>query len=372
MPGNAAALEKLRSVSARRMLNPANFMNQKSPCKVALIGVGQAAKSADSKDGCKIGYQHAKNLADYDRAKMVAGVDIHEENLRAWQSAFGIENGFLDYEKMLEEVRPDIVCIATYVGLHYPMIEQAARAGVPAILCEKPFLNSPAEIVRLRKLIEETGIKIVVNHMRRYQPIFGEIRKKFSEESIGALELMSAGINGWDLSEWGAHWLDVFRFLNHDAPVEWVFGQTRTRTLRAFGHAMEEHAVAYFQFANGCKAIVDGGSQIGGAIMAIQGSKGLIRIVNEGSAEIFTASGREVLNCSSYGPELWLGPWNALIDWMEGGAEPELGATNQLLTSELNLAAYVSALAGDRVDLPLDSDLAVWPVDAIADKGGVG
>jgi hypothetical protein len=53
---------------------------------------------------------------------------------------------------------------------------------------------------------------------------------------------------------------------------------------------------------------------------------------------------------------------------MEGGPEPDLGASNQLLTSELNLALYVSALTGDRVDFPLASDLDVWPVDAIARK----
>jgi len=56
-----------------------------------------------------------------------------------------------------------------------------------------------------------------------------------------------------------------------------------------------------------------------------------------------------------------------LLDWIEGADEPDLGATNQLLTSELNHAAYVSALRGDRVDLPLVCNLDRWPVDLLAE-----
>jgi len=339
----------------------------KEPYKIALVGVGKAEKS-EGKDGCKIGYQHAINLADFPRARLVAGVDIHPGNLSAWQQEFGIAQGYLDYDKMLRDLQPDAVCIATYVGTHFPLIEKAARAGVRGILCEKPFLNSPAELKKLRELIAETGVRIVVNHMRRYQPLFQQVRQMIAEGRIGAPELMSAGIAGWDLSEWGAHWLDIFRFFNDDLPVEWVFGQTRTRDLHSFGHHMEDHAVAYFQFANGCKGLLEGGAKLGEACMTISGSEGTLRIVNEGHAILQGKSGWEEITTGTYGPGVWLGPWNALFDWMEGGAEPALGATNQLLTSELNLAAYVSALIGDRVDLPLVSELNLWPVDALATK----
>ena len=337
----------------------------KSKYQIALVGVGKAEKSGGM-DGCKIGYQHAINLANDDRAQLVCGVDIHAANLAAWQKHFAIPQGYLDYETMLQELQPDAVCISTYVGSHYPLIEKAARAGVRGILCEKPFLNSPVELNKLRALIAETGVRIVVNHMRRYQPVFVKAREWIEAGRIGQVELMSAGINSWDLSEWGAHWLDMYRYLNQDVPVEWVFGQTRTRQKHSFGHFMEEHGVAYFQFANGCNGLLDGGKKIGAATMTVTGSEGSLRIVNEEKIILQTAKGGEEFQAESYGREVWLGPWNALFDWMEGGAEPELGATNQLLTSELNLAAYVSAILGDRVDLPLRSTIDCWPVDCLA------
>jgi predicted dehydrogenase len=211
-------------------------------------------------------------------------------------------------------------------------------------------------------------VKIVVNHMRRYQPIFIHAKALIDAGRIGKPELMSAGIAGWDLSEWGAHWLDIFRFLNSDCPVQWAFGQTRTRDLRSFGHQMEEHGMGYFHFENGCKALLDGGSAIGSYCMQINGSEGTIRLVSEGNGILQTKDGFEEFTLPSYGPDVWLGVWNALFDWMEGGPEPDLGASNQLLTSELNLALYISALTGDRVDFPLTSDLDVWPVDAIVRK----
>lgn len=333
----------------------------------AVVGVGKLTRGSGL-DGAKIGYQHAINLAGFPRVRLAAGIDLSPENLAAWQEKFGIDGGYLDFDEALRDLQPDTLCIATYVGLHYPMIEKAARAGVRGILCEKPFLNSPAEILRLRALIRETGVKIVVNHMRRYQPMFLRIRDLIRSGRIGQPELFVAGIDNWDLAEWGAHWLDIFRFLNEDRPVQWVFGQTRPGQRHAFGHHLEDHAIAYFHFENGCRAILDAGSRIGDCTMALHGSEGTIRLKDEGHALIIDKNGAEALETSSYGPEVWLGPWNALLDWMEGGPEPDLGATNQMLTSELNFAAYISALRGDRIDLPLVSSLDRWPVDELVER----
>jgi predicted dehydrogenase len=332
----------------------------------AIVGVGKL-QSENGLDGCQIGYQHARNLAGFERVRLAAGMDINPANLKAWQREFQVAMGYLDYEEMLRDLRPDTLCLATYVGLHYPMIEKAARAGVKGILCEKPFLNSPAEIGKLRALVRETGIRVVVNHMRRYQPMFLRLREILRSGRIGKPELFAAGIDGWDLSEWGAHWLDIFRFLNDDEPVQWVMGQARTGRKRAFSHHMEEHAVTHFHFANGCTAVLDGGHRIGDCMMSLVGSEGCIRLHDESRATLFDKNGAEIIEAAAYGPAVWLGPWNALLDWIEGADEPDLGATNQLLTSELNHAAYVSALRGDRVDLPLVCNLDRWPVDLLAE-----
>lgn len=75
-------------------------------------------------------------------------------------------------------------------------------------------------------------------------------------------------------------------------------------------------------------------------------------------------------------PGNWHGLWDTtltdLVNWMEGGSAPELAMDNALKTLEVNQAAYISALRGDRVDLPLDAAAVAideYPVELIARRG---
>jgi hypothetical protein len=64
-----------------------------------------------------------------------------------------------------------------------------------------------------------------------------------------------------------------------------------------------------------------------------------------------------------------------LIDWIEGGAVPVVGLPRTYGSAELNLAAYVSAVKGDRVDLPFkteDLKIAEWPVEIVARRNKQG
>jgi predicted dehydrogenase len=252
------------------------------------------------------------------------------------------------------------------------MIEDCARAGVRGIFCEKPFLAAPAELELVRRTIADTGAKIVVAHIRRYQPVFERMRDLVRDGAIGRPLLFSAGIPGWDLSEWGTHWFDMFRFFNGDAPVEWVMGQARVRGDRAYGHATEEHASAYFSFANGCKALIDGGGDLVRPFtMILTGEDGELRLLGNYTLRIVDADGAREESYPGEG-ETWDDMWRAtldgLLDWIRGGAEPAVGVTNALQTCELNLAAYLSAVVRDRVDLPLtDFSLAEWPLELLVE-----
>ncbi|HRA66365.1 MAG TPA: hypothetical protein PL187_10115, partial [Caldilinea sp.] len=124
-------------------------------------------------------------------------------------------------------------------------------------------------------------------------------------------------------------------------------------------------------FANGGKAILDGGMAMNGEwTMTLLGTTGAIRIRREDEIVVEDAGGHRVESFVDHPGSSYAAIWNCLladlVAWLDGGAEPMLGLTNVLESSELNLAAYVSALRGDRVDLPLVDDLAEWPVEAMA------
>ncbi|MCL4826218.1 MAG: Gfo/Idh/MocA family oxidoreductase [Caldilinea sp.] len=338
----------------------------------AVIGAGKAKDEGFMKGGGhRIGYTHGETYRRNKRTRLVAVADINAENLRAYQESFDLEQGFADYRKMLAVVQPDIVSICTYVGLHRQMIVDACQAGVKGIICEKPFLSAPVDLGVVAAAAATFGTKIVVPHMRRYFPAFARAKDLYAGGEIGEPLLCIAGIPGWDLSEWGSHWLDMFRFFHDDQPVEWVFGQARVRDQRGYGHAMEDHAVAYFGFVNGGKAILDGGMKMAGEwTMTLVGTSGTIRIRGEDELVIQRADGQRTESYTDHPRSSYPAIWDCLlvdlIAWLDGGAEPMLGLTNMLKTSELNLAAYMSALRGDRIDLPLVSDVSEWPVEVLA------
>ena len=341
----------------------------------AIIGAGAPTAGGVKGGGHQIGYSHARAYQNHPQTELICAADINAENLAAFQTTFSPVIGYSDYREMLEKEKPDIVSICTYVGLHRRMIEDCANAGVRGIFCEKPFLASPADLAAVLAIAEKTGVKIIVAHLRRTMVSYQRVGEIIDSGEIGQLRLMSGGIEGWDLSEWGSHWLDMFRFWNGDRPAQWVLGQARVRNTRGYGHAMEEHAVAWFGFENGVRGIVDGGcGMVPDNTMwpSIEGTEGVIHMQGETEIRVISAQGARTEKFDQQTPEeIYRSAWGtclqSLLTWMEGGAESSLGLPNMRHTAELNLGAYLSAVEQDRIDLPLQNlTLAEWPLEALA------
>ena len=341
--------------------------------KAAVIGVGKPNQPFMKGGGHAIGHTHAGMFKRSARVELVAGGDINADNLKFYQENFGVPQGFLDYREMLEVAKPDIVSIGTYVGLHRQIIEDCARAGVKGVLCEKPFLNSPADVEPVRRAVAESGMKVCVAHIRRYLPVMERTRQLVRDGVVGQVISYMTGVEDWDLSEMASHWIDMIRMFHSDAPVKWVFGQARVRDQRGYGHALEDHAIAYFEFADGARAIVDGGRGMPNGInFVITGTAGTIRVMGEHAVVIDTIAGQR----NETHPGSWTGLWDTtltgLVNWIEGGSAPELAMDNALKTLEVNQAAYISALRGDRVDLPFDAVAVAineYPVELLAWRG---
>ena len=56
----------------------------------------------------------------------------------------------------------------------------ASLEGLDVLLCEKPFLASVPQCQQVKKLADETGVKIIVAHVRRYRPAFIRARELFN------------------------------------------------------------------------------------------------------------------------------------------------------------------------------------------------
>ncbi|MEM6822064.1 MAG: Gfo/Idh/MocA family oxidoreductase [Verrucomicrobiota bacterium] len=335
--------------------------------RVAVVGCGKGGEGIGAHS---IGYRHAeayKNMG----YQIVGACDLNLENLQRLKKEYTVPHAHEELSVMLEEASPEIVSICTYVGSHLPILKQCINSGAKAIFMEKPLCLTKADGLEMIQLAVKNNTKVVVNHYRRYLPRFIETKKLIENGVIGAPLFYFAGIDGWDLMEWGTHWLDMFRFFSGDQEIKWVMGQAEIGEKTGYGHAMEDHALAYWEFADGSKALLDGGSGFKGEkAMRIVGTKGMIEIPDHNPACYTTAAGR-----TEYGKDTnihfnendqaWLDLLSELDEWRRGGPEPQCSLTNALKSTELYLAAYQSAVQRGRVIPPLNTSQDTFPLNTL-------
>ena len=156
----------------------------------------------------------------------VAGVFDYGETERAgfvecWRDVWGEVPAFDDYEQLLEEVRPDIVCIATRQTMHADQIEKAVASGVRGILCDKPLATSLAELDRVVAACE--GIPLAFALDRRWDPAYGALCSALAAAPIGEISsLVAYGIP--NTINHGCHWYDAMLMLLGDPEPTWVSG----------------------------------------------------------------------------------------------------------------------------------------------------
>ncbi len=109
------------------------------------------------------------------RALQHCGVDVvalcgrEPEIVRARAAALGVPLASTDWRVTLEQVRPDIVAIATPAALRREVIEVAVALGCH-LFCDKPLATTASEAEALCQLVEAAGVKHAFAATRRYEP----------------------------------------------------------------------------------------------------------------------------------------------------------------------------------------------------------
>lgn len=107
------------------------------PLRVAVVGTGSVARL------------HAEALQSMpEAASLVAAADVNPDNLALFTDRYGIPRRFGDMDRMLREVRPDLVHLCTPPGMHHGQVTACLGAGA-SVLVEKPPALSLAELVQM-------------------------------------------------------------------------------------------------------------------------------------------------------------------------------------------------------------------------------
>lgn len=190
---------------------------------------------------------HLNALAKMDDVEVVALADVSEKTLRTRAQAFDIDTKHLytDYQKMLDQVKPDAVDICAPNGVHAPASIAASQAGAHVIV-EKPMAMTENEAKQMIEAAKRAGKKLVVGFQYRLGPKAAFLKQaaeagRFGEPTFVRVQaLRRRGIPNWGvfgrkdlqgggpLIDIGVHMLEVAHYVMGSPKPVAATGMTHT------------------------------------------------------------------------------------------------------------------------------------------------
>ena len=238
--------------------------------KYALIGCGRIATN------------HIKAAVN-NRLEIAAVCDVLPEAMENLLSKHNLEADssivrYTDYVKMLEEIRPELVSIATESGIHAEIALACIDRGIHVII-EKPMAMSMADADEIIRRSEEKNVKVCACHQNRFNIAVQKTRAALENGRFGRLSHGSIHVR-WNRNEgyytqapWRGTWaqdggclmnqcihgIDLLRWMMGDE-VEEVYGITRQQ----FHNYLEAEDVgmAVVKFKNGAVGTIEGTTNV--------------------------------------------------------------------------------------------------------------
>jgi predicted dehydrogenase len=257
--------------------------------RAAIVGAGApVAKTNSNLEGFSIGYHHANGYLAHPQVEVVAVADIRIENADALAQHAGGATAYRDLTEMLANEQIDIISICTWPTLHAPMVVAAIDAGVPMILCEKPMGVSVAEADLMMDRANAAGVRLFVNHQRRYDQPFAGARRLIADGHLGEVLRVEGYVgDGWDIMSWGSHWVDMARYLT-GSEVSWVLAAAASTGNIRYGHLVEDQMVVQMGFDSGALGLIHTGPHQSGAGFIVVGTRGTI-LIGQDTATLMTS-----------------------------------------------------------------------------------
>lgn len=181
--------------------------------------------------GCGgMGRHHLEALKKLEGFEVVALCDVSSEALARSGDAFGIAARYTDMEKMYDEVKPDIVTVATQTRGHHAPTVAALRRGI-SVMCEKPIAIDLAEADEMVAAAKASGAKLAIHQQNHVNPGIRKAQALVKAGLIGEVVLVrgrnKAGRkSGNEFMEMGTHVADMM--LCFGGTPEWVAGTVWT------------------------------------------------------------------------------------------------------------------------------------------------
>ena len=203
--------------------------------KVAIISAGMITNAAH--------LPAYKNLKD--EVEVVGICDLNKEAAEATAERFSIPGVFTDAEKMLRELKPDIVSICTPTLTHVALSKLALELGAN-VICEKPLALSYQEALMLYQIADSKGLLLVPCQSVRFREDFLAAKRIVEDGILGDIyyaelsRVRRRGIPKWGafhkkavsgggaFCDIGVHMIDSLLWIMGNPKIEAVSGRAST------------------------------------------------------------------------------------------------------------------------------------------------
>lgn len=321
------------------------------PYRVAIAGCHRMTNRKLS------GHNFAAAFAAVPATELVAIFDRGAQTRAEFVACWGDLPAYADYGQMLQEVQPDLLCIATRQTMHADQIEEAVAAGVRGILCDKPLATSLVEADRISAACRAHKVPLLFALDRRWMASYRYLCELINQGAVGAMTTILA--NGVpNLINHGCHWVDTALMLAGDPEPLWVSGAVDDLAADPpdSRRRLDPPGRGQVGLSNGALLTLapDGGSR---PSFTVFGEQGRVLILNDGEEAYLWRddSGLQRLAVPPAGVDWPAGPAMVadLINALATGAATACDVAQAHRATEISFAIHLShAQQGRRITLP--------------------
>ena len=133
-----------------------------------------------------MGRVHLEAIRRLGNVEVVAVASLPGTGGDTLAAQFSVDRAETDYRKVLEDPSVDAVHICTPNAMHFPMAQEAMRAG-KHVVCEKPLATTVKDAVELVALAAKTGRRNCLNHNLRNYPAVQQMRQLREAGELGEI-----------------------------------------------------------------------------------------------------------------------------------------------------------------------------------------
>jgi predicted dehydrogenase len=187
-----------------------------NPLRVAVLGAGYWGPNL------------VRNLHEAPGAAPVAVADPSADRLETIRKRFPAVRLTTDHRELIADKTIDAVCIATPVGTHRRLAEEAFAAG-KHVFVEKPLAPTAVDAEAIVRAGERAGKTLMVGHTFVYNPAVVAVREILDRGDLGAVYYMDSqrvnlGLHQFDINvlwDLGPHDVSITLYWLGQEP-EWV------------------------------------------------------------------------------------------------------------------------------------------------------